>query len=87
MIRYYLIVLVDKTIKILYIVVLIRCVFSWLPYNYRNNSLGKAVYHITDPFLRPIQKLIPPVGIDFSPIILFMLIRLIRHILMSILYF
>ncbi|MDR3259386.1 MAG: YggT family protein [Fusobacteriaceae bacterium] len=87
MIRYYIAILLNKAIKILYITVLIRCVFSWFPYKYRNNSFGKIVYSITEPFLAPIRKMLPQMGIDLSPIILFMIIRLIEYIIMSILYF
>ncbi|MCJ7570097.1 MAG: YggT family protein [Anaerolineales bacterium] len=41
---------------------------------------------IVQPFLAPIRKLLPPTGgLDFSPLVLFFLVELIRSVLVGIL--
>ncbi|MGB2894971.1 MAG: YggT family protein [Anaerolineales bacterium] len=41
---------------------------------------------IVQPFLAPIRKLLPPIGgLDFSPLVLFFLVELIRSVLVGIL--
>jgi YggT family protein len=41
---------------------------------------------IVEPFLRPIRRMIPPVGmLDLSPIVLIILIQIIGRVLMGIL--
>ncbi|MCK5053203.1 MAG: YggT family protein [Anaerolineales bacterium] len=41
---------------------------------------------IVQPFLAPIRKLLPPAGgLDFSPLVLFFLVELIRSVLVGIL--
>lgn len=81
--------LVD-TILIIYSWILITsAVLSWLivfdVVNVRNHfvrSLTHFLSAVTEPLLRPIRRLLPPIqGIDLSPIILFLLIYLIRSLM------
>ncbi|QBI18126.1 YggT family protein [Egibacter rhizosphaerae] len=67
-------------LTIYYIILLVRIILSWVP------SLPDAlrpvadfVYLLTDPVLRPVRGLLPPlriggVGLDLSPIIVFIVI-------------
>ena len=48
--------------------IIIRAFLSWVspdPYN----SIVQFLYRVTEPILEPIRRLLPPMGIDFSPII------------------
>jgi YggT family protein len=59
-------------------VVLIAVIVSWfhLPHN---NAVGRFTHTLTEPVLSPIRRLIPPAaGLDFSPMILLVLLRMIR---------
>lgn len=72
----------------LYIVVLIaRIILSWVP-NLPEpiRPVARAVGSVTDPVLRPIRGLIPPVrlggaALDLSPILLFLAIGIVSNLL------
>ena len=65
-------------------------IFSWLyafnVVNSRNQfvgMIGKFLYQMTEPALRPIRRLLPDLGgIDISPIILLLIIFFIRQFLL-----
>ena len=40
---------------------LIRAVFSWIE-PYPKNSVHRITWQVTEPFLAPVRRLIPPVG-------------------------
>jgi YggT family protein len=69
-----------------------RVLMSWLPVS-RDNRLVDVLYAVTEPVLSPIRNMISKSSLfnnsmlsmfDFSPIIAFLLIGVIRNILMSI---
>jgi YggT family protein len=70
-------------------VVIAAAVLSWLvafnvvnPRNQFVHLVGDFLYRITDPVLRPIRNMLPPMGgIDISPIILFLIIILIQRVI------
>ncbi|KKO18616.1 MAG: hypothetical protein BROFUL_02673 [Candidatus Brocadia fulgida] len=63
--------LLGKLISLYEIALLIRIVLSWVPHNPYNQAI-QFLYKITDPVLNPVRRLIPPFrGIDFSPVIVF----------------
>jgi len=70
-----LIELLRYAIYILVFSVIMQVVFSWVnPYA----PLAPVFDSITRPFLRPIRKLIPPIGsIDLSPAVFFILLQLV----------
>ena len=71
--------------------IFIRVLLSWVNVNpYRpaiDHPLVDLLYRITDPVLRPLQRLIPPIGgtIDISPIIALLLLEVLRQVLVRIL--
>ena len=72
---------------ILYIylfVILIQVIISWInPYAY-NNPIIKIMYQISMPVLRPVRKLIPSSGgLDFSPLIILVIINLLMILVIS----
>ena len=79
----------------IYIWILIaNAIFSWLyafnVINTRNqfvNMIGRALYQMTEPVLRPIRRFLPDLGgVDISPIILVLIIYLIQQIIIYYLY-
>lgn len=70
-------------ISIYEIVIIIRIVLSWVPHNPYNQTI-QFLYKITDPVLDPVRKIIPPFrGIDFSPIIVFFGLGILRRVLLN----
>ena len=56
--------------------IIIQVVLSWVAPQSNNPVVG-LLYQITEPIMAPARKLLPPMGgMDFSPIITFMLIQL-----------
>lgn len=75
-------------------IVIIGVIMSWLVafdvLNARNAIVFKAatfVNKVTDPALRPIRKVIKPIGgIDISPIVLIVGIELVKQVLRGLIY-
>lgn len=64
---------------------LARIVLSWIRVNYYNPWV-RLLVRITDPFLEPFRAIIPPLGgIDFSPIIAFFVLNLLRSLIVRLL--
>ncbi|MDR1833024.1 MAG: YggT family protein [Fusobacteriaceae bacterium] len=78
--------IITKAGRIIDIILLIRCIFSWLPWSFRNSALGRIVYTITEPFLAPIRRWLPNMGIDFSPLILMFVVGLIQRVLIRLIF-
>ncbi len=69
----------------LILVIFARVILSFLP-NYRFSQLGRVVYDISDPILRPIQNIMPSTGmLDFSPMIALILLTVLQQIIVTIL--
>lgn len=65
-------------------IIIIRTIISWVnpdPYN----PIIQFLYQVTEPVLSPIRRIIPTytTGIDFSPIIVFLLIIFLQNFLVS----
>lgn len=59
---------------------LIGVLLSWIPVDNRNPAVP-LVYQLTEPLLAPIRRLIPPMGLDFSPIIAILGVQLARMLI------
>lgn len=66
-------------------ILLARILISWFqidPYN----PIVQALYQLTEPILAPIRRMLPPAGmLDFSPIVAFILIRVVEQVVISLL--
>jgi YggT family protein len=67
-------------------VLFIRIIASWFPPPREGplRSAMRGIYAVTDPVLRPLRSLVPPIragmmAIDISPIIVFILIGVARR--------
>jgi YggT family protein len=67
----------------LWFLVLGRIVASWVD-PYRRHPVSRFFVDATEPFLAPIRRLLPPSGpIDFSPLVLMLLLSLLVGLLRS----
>jgi len=67
-------------------VIIIRALISWVspdPYN----PIVRFLYRVTEPVLRPVRRILPigGIGIDFSPLIVILVIYFLRIFLVRIL--
>jgi len=72
----------DIVLSIFYWLILIRALISWVnpdPYN----AIVQFLYKVTEPILQPIRKILPPMGIDISPIIAFLVIIFFRGFIVA----
>lgn len=68
--------LLIAVLEVYSLVLVVRIVFTWLSPRHRRNEFYRFLQAFTDPALKPFRGLIPPIkGIDFSPILLFILLR------------
>jgi YggT family protein len=67
--------LIEISLYMLIIAVFVQAIMSWVsPYN----PIAGVLAALTRPFLRPLQRRIPPVGnVDLTPLILFVICQLI----------
>ena len=78
--------IVSLIFNVLYILIIARVIFSWVnvnPYHPTWGPIYRFVYEATEPLLAPIRNLMPPMGLDFSPIILLLLVRLVGSFVVS----
>ena len=77
--------LVNAVLTVMYCLVFVRALLSWVspdPFNPIVQFLQRA----TEPVLEPIRRLLPPLGIDLSPIIAFFGIQFLNMFLVRVLY-
>lgn len=81
---------INWVLRIVEYAILARVIISWLPIS-RDNPLIRLLYQITEPILAPIRSIIQRSAfgrnmiLDFSPLIAFLLISLIRNIIFRLL--
>jgi YggT family protein len=82
--------IVDGLLGLLVVAIIISAILSWLVafdvINLRNQfvyNIARFLDALTRPILRPVQKVIPPIGgVDISPIIVLLVIQGIRQFLL-----
>lgn len=81
---------ISLVFQIMEYAILARVLLSWIPLP--NNQFTRLLYQITEPILGPVRSLInkSPIGgnsmIDFSPIVAFLLIGLVRNLVLGFLF-
>ena len=74
---------IDIALQLYVFVIFARVIISWLRVN-PYNPIVRAIYELTEPVLSPIRNLMPRgMMLDFSPMIVIVLIFVIRRILQS----
>jgi YggT family protein len=82
-------IVVDLALTLYFWVIVVSAIFSWLyafgvvnPRNQAVSVVGRALYQLTEPALRPIRRYVPNFGgLDISPVILILIIILIQLII------
>lgn len=75
--------ILDAVLTMLYWLILIRALISWVnpdPFN----PIVQFLYKVTEPILEPVRRILPigfRLGIDISPIIVFLAIMFLRSFL------
>ncbi|PWE18214.1 YggT family protein [Marinicauda salina] len=77
---------IDPLLGLLILLIFVGVIMSWLvAFNVLNphNQLVRAIWRftnaVTEPLLRPIRQVIPPLGgMDFSPLILLLVVFFVR---------
>ena len=70
--------LIVTLIDLYSLVVLAAVVLSWVRSD-RRHPLVQLVYKLTEPAIAPIRRVLPPIGgLDFSPMILLVALRILR---------
>lgn len=63
------------------LILILYILSSWLP-QLRGSTVGQILAQLSEPYLRVFRGIIPPLGgMDFSPILAFLVLRLIQVIL------
>src|SRR5580693_3878262 len=76
---------VSILLTIMYWLILIRALLSWVspdPFN----PLVQFLMRTTEPVLEPVRRLLPPLPVDISPIIVFFIIMFLQKFLVTSLY-
>ncbi len=80
----YVVYLINIIVQLITILVIVKIFLSYFMSPY--HPLRMNMDRIVDPLLRPIQRIVPPLGmIDFSPLVLIILVQLLGRILINIL--
>jgi YggT family protein len=78
--------LVHAVFWVLQLLVLARVIISWVPVN-RYHPLVRVIHDLTEPMLRPLRAVLRTGagGIDFSPLILLLVLWIAERIVISLL--
>ncbi len=70
------------------LLILARVFMSWIPLNI-NYKIKQFIVDLTEPLLSPFRNLIPPTkfGFDFSPVLAFLSLEILKQILLNLLSF
>jgi len=77
--------IVDIVLTIYYWLILVRALISWVspdPFN----PIVQFLYRVTEPVLEPVRRMLPAgmrLGLDFSPIIVFLAIFFLKSFLVT----
>ncbi|MDI3270337.1 MAG: YggT family protein [Bacillota bacterium] len=78
---------VNLFFSILYLAIIIRAILSWFPVQARWYwDLMRFLDLLTEPVVTPIRRVLPPMGgLDFSPLVALILLRVIQSLLVQLL--
>jgi len=73
--------LLSLTVKFFFWALIAMIVVSWIAPGSRHPALI-LIYQLTEPVMAPVRKLLPPMGgLDFSPILVFLLINVLEIVI------
>lgn len=75
--------IVDLSYRILFAALIIRVVATWFGM-FRYSKWIRPAYILTDWFVEPIRRIVPPLGaVDLSPLVAMIVLSIVRQILLS----
>ena len=81
LLAYSLITIIQKLSWIIYILIMIRVLLSWVP---MNNSFSELIYNVTEPMLKPFKDVLNKylnLPIDLSPLLFIITVEAVEKIL------
>ena len=80
--------ILDICLTIYMWIIIIRALISWVSPN-PYNPIVRFLYRVTEPALRPVRRIIPlqGLGIDFSPVIVILIILFLKDFIIPTLYY
>ena len=81
LLAYSLITIIERLSWLVYILIMIRVILSWVP---TNNNFTELIYNITDPMLKPFKDFLDKyinLPIDFSPLLFIVCLQAVERIL------
>ena len=81
LLAYSLITIILKLSWIIYILIMIRVLLSWVP---MNNSFSELIYNVTEPMLKPFKDVLNKylnLPIDLSPLLFIVCVEAVEKIL------
>ena len=81
LLAYSLITIIQKLSWIIYILIMIRVLLSWVP---MNNSFSELIYNVTEPMLKPFKNVLNKylnLPIDLSPLLFIVCVEAVEKIL------
>ena len=83
-----LVVLADLLFELYTWVLIARFLLTWIPNVDYSHPVVRFIHKATDAVVRPFRGLIPPLGgIDLSPLVMFLVLRMAYSVLRQILFF
>ena len=77
------ILIVDLAYRILFAALIVRVIAAWFGM-FRYSRWVRPAYILTDWFVEPIRRIVPPLGaIDLSPLVAMIVLSIVRQILLS----
>lgn len=76
--------IVDFVFQLLYVLLLVRVLLSWIPGVNYYHPVVQFIHRTTSPVLNPIRRVMPPVaGLDLSPLVAILLLSLVRRVVVE----
>jgi YggT family protein len=75
---------IDAVANALTLAILVRVILSWFPSARLPFGIGEFAWSVSEPILAPIRRALPIAGgLDFSPVIVLIAIRIVEPILLQ----
>lgn len=73
-------IILDQALQLYMWVIIIAALITWVQPN-PYNPVVMFLERITEPVLRPIRRILPPIGLDISPVIAIFAIMFVRMVI------
>jgi YggT family protein len=81
---FFIIRLINILAQVLVLLIIVKVVLSYFMSPY--HPVRQTIDRVVEPMLAPIRRVLPPLGmIDFSPLVLLLLIQVLRSVLVNLL--